>query len=70
MKTYRVIVATTVEAYGTVKIKARSAKDAERRINKMLDKGDTSLIDAEVVFEPDWCTQDEPRVCPDCTEED
>lgn len=58
MKTYTVDVAVTVEAYGRLKVQARGPKDAERRVNRMIEKGEV----LDCVFEPEWDTADDVRV--------
>ncbi len=59
MKTYDVTVAVTVEAYGEVKVKARSQRDAEARVDKAIEKG--ALFDL-TRFKPDWRSSNELRV--------
>lgn len=58
MKTYIVDVAVTVEAYGRLKVQARGPKDAERRVNRMIEKGEV----LDCVFDPEWDTADDVRV--------
>jgi len=66
MKTYDVTIGVTVEAYGTVKIGARSARDAEARVDKLIENG--ALFDL-TVFKPDWRSSNELRVIEDSARE-
>jgi hypothetical protein len=69
MKTFSVEVATSVQAYGTFKVLARSAKHAELRVNKMIDNGDTYALENEVVYKTQWDTKEAYRVVPNCAHE-
>lgn len=64
MKTYTVHVAVTVEAYGKLKVQAKSRPDAERRVNRMIENGET----LDTIFSPEWDTADDIRVLEGMTE--
>jgi len=64
MKIYTVHVAVTVEAYGKLKVQAKSRPDADRRVQKMIQEGEA----LDTIFSPEWDTADDTRVVDGMTE--
>ena len=55
MKTFKVTVACTVEAYGTTEIKAKSQAEAEAIVRKNIELNEwTSLVWQKTTIKPDW----------------
>jgi hypothetical protein len=76
MKTFKVTVGVTLNAYEEVEIQAESQGDAERKIDKIVkEKGFDGKLVSELVFEPEWNSMEDLRVLmtddqPDATSDD